>query len=126
MNWYQVKQQLVLFTGLHMDALHVHIGILAQMLVALVLRRSIASPWPWLILLMAAAANEWFDLTYEIWPPHHRALQFQSSIHDVWNTMLIPTLLLVLSRWAPQVLVRRSTAPLEPEASAPAELERSH
>lgn len=108
MDWYQIKQQVVLFTGLHMDALHVHVGVLAQLLVALILRRSVASLWPWLLLLVAAGANEWFDLTYEIWPPAERERQYGESIRDIWNTMLIPTMLLLLSRWAPRLLVKET------------------
>lgn len=115
MDWYQVKQQVVLFTGLHMDALHVHVGVLAQLLTALVLRRSVASPLPWLILLAAVGANEWFDLNYEIWPGPERDRQYQESIRDAWNTMLIPTLLLLLSRYVPRLLVRPATEPEAPE-----------
>ena len=68
MDWYQVKHGVELFTGLDMDALHVHVGILAQIGVALLMRRSLASPWPWLVLLAAVLANEYYDITYEIWP----------------------------------------------------------
>ncbi len=96
MDWWQMKLWLEETTGLHMDALHVHAGVLAQLAAAAVLRRSIASPWPWLHVLAAAIANEWWDLTYEIWPT--RGEQWAESIRDVWNTMLLPTVLLVLSR----------------------------
>lgn len=103
MDWYQIKVSVETFTGLDMDALHVHIGILAQLATALILRRSVGSPWPWLIVLGAALANEWSDLTYEIWPD--RDYQYSESVRDVWNTMLMPTLLLILSRWVPHLLV---------------------
>jgi hypothetical protein len=116
MDWYQVKQSVVLFTGLHMDALHVHIGVLAQLLTAMVLRRSLASPVPWLLLLAAVGANEWFDLSYESWPGSERERQYEESIRDGWNTMLLPTLLLLLSRWAPGLLV-----PWRPTEAAPAD-----
>ena len=111
MDWYQVKQSVVLFTGLDMDALHVHVGILAQVGVALLMRRSLASLWPWLVLLAAALANEYYDLTYEIWPADARERQYMESVRDVWNTMLMPTLLLFLCRFAPRLFVR--TAPAE-------------
>jgi hypothetical protein len=114
MDWYEIKLQIVLFTGLHMDALHVHVGILAQLLVALLLRRSVASFWPWLILLVAVGANEGFDLHYETWPGSERDRQYQESIRDAWNTMLIPTLLLLLSRFLPRLLVAPLPSPEDP------------
>lgn len=110
MDWYQTKHWLVLFTGLDMDALHVHVGVLAQIAVALLMRRTLASPWPWLLVLLAALANEWYDLTYEIWPPAERGRQFMESVKDIWNTMLMPTLLLLLCRFAPRLFVRPPAA----------------
>lgn len=105
MNWWDMKMWVEESTGLSMDALHVHAGVLAQLIFALILRRSISSVWPWLLVLLAALANEWWDLTFEIWPT--RDQQWQESIRDVWNTMLLPTTLLVLSRFAPGLLVRK-------------------
>jgi ABC-type dipeptide/oligopeptide/nickel transport system permease component len=116
MDWYQIKHLLAVSSGLHMDALHVHIGVLAQLLVAAVMRRSIASPWPWLALLAALCANEWFDLAYETWPD--RDEQWAESIKDGWNTMLLPTLLLLLARFAPRLLAPSPSAP-EPMTDAP-------
>ena len=104
MNWWDMKVWVEESTGLDMDALHVYAGVLAQLFFALALRRSVASVWPWLLVLAAAMANEWWDLTFEIWPT--RDQQWQESIRDVWNTMLLPTLLLLLSRFAPGMLVR--------------------
>jgi hypothetical protein len=108
MDWYQLKQMLSLLSGLHMDALHVHVGVLAQLAAAAVLRRSIASPWPWLALLVALCANEWFDLAFEVWPD--REEQWAESIKDLWNTMLLPTVLLLLARFAPRLFVRSGAA----------------
>jgi hypothetical protein len=105
MDWYEMKQLVEEATGLGLDALHVHAGVLGQLAAAAVLRRSVASVWPWLLVLAAAVANEWWDLTYEIWPT--RDEQWDESIRDTWNTMLLPTLLLILSRFAPSLLVRK-------------------
>ena len=115
MDWYQVKHGVELFTGLDMDALHVHVGILAQIGVALLMRRSLASPWPWLVLLAAVLANEYYDITYEIWPPDARARQYMEGVRDIWNTMLMPTLLLLLCRFAPGLFAR----PVPVEEPAP-------
>ena len=102
MDWYQVKTWLAIALGLSMDALHVHAGVIAQLLVAALLRRSLASPWPWLAVFVAEIGNEWFDLAYEIWPT--REQQYAEAVRDVWNTMLLPTLLFLLARYAPRVL----------------------
>ena len=106
MDWYQLKLALEIITGLDKDALHVHLGILAQVGVALVMRRSLASPWPWLALLAAVLANEYYDLTYEIWPPEERQRQYLEGVRDLWNTMLVPTLLMLLCRFAPHLFLR--------------------
>jgi hypothetical protein len=112
MDWFQLKQGISIFSGLHMDALHVHIGVIAQLATAALLRRSVASPWPWLLLAAATAANEWFDLAYDIWPD--RDIQIAESIRDGWNTMLLPTVLLLAARFTPSLLVRPKPATPEP------------
>ena len=100
-------------TGLNMDALHVHAGVLAQLGFALLLRRSVASAWPWLLLLAVQVANEWWDLTYEIWPT--RDEQWAESIRDTWNTMLLPSILMLMARFAPGLFTGRRHRPGEAE-----------
>jgi hypothetical protein len=104
MDWYHFKQWLELSLGLDMDALHIYAGVLVQLAAALLLRRSLASPWPWLIALIAVAANEYYDLAYEVWP--QREMQFAEGLKDGWNTMLMPTLLMLLARFAPRLFDR--------------------
>ncbi|HEX8643922.1 MAG TPA: hypothetical protein VF702_08420 [Allosphingosinicella sp.] len=103
MDWYQLKLLLLEATGLSRDALHILFGVAAQLLLAAVLRRSLASPLPWLGVLIAEAANEYHDLTgdsfteKEIWP---------DSLADLLVTMAIPSALLLLARYAPSMFVR--------------------
>jgi hypothetical protein len=104
MNWYDIKQSLELSLGLDMDALHVYAGLLIQIFAALLLRRSMASPWPLLVVLGAVAANEAYDLAYEIWP--QRGMQYAEGLKDGWNTMLLPTALMLLTRFAPRLFAR--------------------
>ena len=99
MDWHLVKQWLSGASGLDMDSLHVHAGVLAQVAVALVLRRRLSSGWPWLAVATAVLANEYYDFQYEVWPT--REDQFFESVKDVWNTMLLPSVLLLLARFAP-------------------------
>src|SRR3954469_11905146 len=103
MDWHHTKEWLAHATGLDMDALHVHFGVGLQILFALILRRPLSSPWPWLCVVAAEAANEYNDLAYEIWPD--RGIQVAESVRDIWNTLLIPTLLLLLCRYAPRLLL---------------------
>ena len=108
MSWYDFKHWLETWSGLNMDALHVHGGILIQLLVALLVRRPIRSIIPWAVVLIAIVANEYYDLHYEIWPT--RAAQWAESIKDGWNTMLMPTLIMLVARFAPWILVGRPSA----------------
>jgi len=102
MDWHHFKDWLELRSHLDMDALHVHAGIVLQLAAALVLRRSLKSPLPWLAVLAAIVANEAYDLHYEIWP--NRGDQWAESIKDGWNTMLMPTLFLAIANLAPRLL----------------------
>jgi hypothetical protein len=105
MDWHQVKDWMEHASGLDMDALHVFAGTAVQIFAALLMRRSLNSPWPWLVVLGVEFANEVYDYTYEVWPD--RDIQFAEGLRDMWNTMVTPTLLLILARYAPRVLTGR-------------------
>lgn len=109
MDWYDVKLWLSDWSGLEFDALHVHAGVLAQLTAAFLLRRSLASPWSWILVLILALGNEWWDLAYEVWPD--RDEQYAESMRDVWNTMLLPTILLLVGRFAPRRMAGDADAP---------------
>ena len=101
MDWYGVKEFLEYWSGLDMDSLHVHAGVLGQLAAALILRRPVRSVIPWLLVLAAAAANETYDFHYEVWPD--RSVQLEGGFRDIWNTMLLPTLLLAAARFHPRI-----------------------
>ena len=107
-DWHQVKEWLEHAIGLNMDALHVYFGLAILVVVAVALRKSLASPIPWLVLLALELANEYYDWTYEIWPGPERAMQAAEGIRDIWNTMAVPTLILVVSRWFPRLFTGRA------------------
>lgn len=100
MDWYDAKVIVMDTTGVSRDGLHILGGILGQLLAAAILRRNVASPLPWLCVLAAELANEWFDLNYETWPDRP---MWPGAVHDVWVTMLVPTVLLLLARYAPRL-----------------------
>jgi hypothetical protein len=115
MDWFELKQWLSLSSGLNMDALHVHAGVICQMLAALLLRRRLSSPLPWLVVLVLVALNEWYDYDYETWPV--RGEQRAEGLRDAWNTLLLPTLILLLARFAPRLFAGPpSTDPGQPGA----------
>ena len=95
-------------TGVSRDALHILGGVGGQLLAAAVLRRSLSNPLPWLAVLVAQAANEAFDLRYETWTDRP---MWPGSVKDMLVTMLIPTVLLLLARYAPGLLCRQAPTP---------------
>ena len=84
------------------DAIHVLVGVGLQLVAALVLRRSLASVWPWLIVFALELANEVNDVVQQVWPDP--AMQLGEGVKDVVVTMALPTLLLLIARFAPSVL----------------------
>jgi hypothetical protein len=98
-DWHHIKDWLEHAIGLNMDALHVYAGVFLQLLFALILRRPLSSLWPWLGVAALEFANEVYDYTYEVWPI--RDIQFAEGLRDMWNTMAMPTLLLLLVRYVP-------------------------
>lgn len=111
MDWFQIKLFLTEASGVSRDALHAHIGLSVMLAAALALRRPLGDPVPWLAALVVAAANEWYDLSYELWP--ERELQWQAAWHDLVNTMVQPTLLLAAARFLPPLRGGRTTVATE-------------
>ena len=105
MDWVQFKFYLSEVSGLSQDALHVYAAVAVQFAAALTLRRPISHPLPWLCLVAILAANEAVDLfgsggRIEQW-------QVLGGMKDVWNTLALPTFLLLLARYAPSLMTNR-------------------
>lgn len=98
--WLDVKTWLQSASGLERDALHIYFAVAGQMIAAAIFRRPLSDWRPLLAVLAAALANEALDLIYAQWPD--RLLQYGESVHDVINTMLLPTVIMVLLRRARQ------------------------
>jgi len=91
-----LKLDLVAFTGLAKDALHIYVGLGVMFAAALIFRRPLSSPLPWLAVLAASCAGELLDMRDDLrtvgqW-------HWQGSVHDLWNTLFWPTVILVLAR----------------------------
>ena len=93
----EYKLFLLEYTGLARDALHVHIGLAVFVLARLLWRWNGGWMVAWLAALAAALGGEWLDLGGEI---ARSDIQTDSAHwHDIWNTMLWPTILLFVGRW---------------------------
>lgn len=103
MDWEAFKQSVAAWTGLERDALHIYAAILIQIGSAALLRRTLASPWPWLVVLAFAVANEWLDIQRD---QLVEAWEKAAALHDLWNTMLLPTVLLLVARFTPRLMTR--------------------
>jgi hypothetical protein len=113
LDYQQWKIGLLEATGLARDALHVHIGLAVFVLTRLVWRWRFGWGGAWLVALGFALGGEWFDLRAET---TIGAIQPEAAHwHDIWNTMLWPTLLALLGRWLEPRRVRPAAAdpPLE-------------
>ena len=89
-------------TSVTSDAIHVITGVAIQLLVATLLRSSIAAWRPWLVVLVLACLNEAVDLSVERWPD--LAMQYGESAKDILLTMFLPSILMIVSRFRPRLL----------------------
>lgn len=103
--WWKAKELVEHVSGWPMDTLHVLGGVIIQLLLAAVLRTSLASKWPWLILLGLELADEAYDLWLERWPS--LAMQLGEGARDVVSTMLLPTILWWMAKRHPRLLTGR-------------------
>jgi hypothetical protein len=97
MDFQQWKIDMIDVTGLAKDALHIHIGLLVFVLVRLVWRWRGGWLVAWAVALGFAVGGEWLDILAEA---GRSDIQPDAAHwHDVWNTMLWPTIFLVIGRW---------------------------
>lgn len=97
MDFQQWKIDMIDVTGLAKDALHIHIGLLVFVVVRLVWRWRGGWIVAWLVALAFALGGEWLDMLAET---GRSDIQPDAAHwHDVWNTMLWPTIFLLIGRW---------------------------
>ncbi|MDQ4087501.1 MAG: hypothetical protein M3177_05775 [Pseudomonadota bacterium] len=89
-------------TGASDTLLHVHAGLAVLFLARIVTRRSLASPVPFLVVLVAELGNELMDyLSYG-------SVRWEDTLFDIANTLFWPFVLMVGLR------LRRSRESLAP------------
>jgi hypothetical protein len=108
-HWVSYKIWLIETVGLTNDAMHVHGSLLILCVSALVLRRRPDSPWCWLIVFIAELFNEYADLRGAA----AGEATIDAALHDVYNTMFWPTVLLILGR---ALFPREQATPVSPAA----------
>lgn len=104
-GWFESKTFIEHSISFADDALHIWAGVAIQLVVALVLRRSIASIWPLVAVMVLELANEAVDLWVERWPDLSE--QLGEGFKDVLLTMALPVVLCLVARFLPALLVRR-------------------
>jgi hypothetical protein len=87
-----LKIRFATYVGISDWELHTHLGMLIFVAVAIVFRRSMASPWPMLVAIGVECLNEYFDkLAYASW-------RWEDTSRDFLFTLLWPILLFLLVR----------------------------
>ena len=94
-HWVSYKFWLIETVGLTNDAMHVHGSLLILYVSALVSRRRPDSLWCWLIVFIAELFNEYADLRGAA--PGEATMD--AALHDIYNTMFWPTVILILGRF---------------------------
>lgn len=94
-HWVSYKIWLIDTVGLTNDAMHVHGALLILCVSAILLRRRPDNLWCWLIVFLAELFNEYADLRGAA--PGEATID--AALHDIYNTMFWPTLILILGRF---------------------------
>jgi hypothetical protein len=99
MSWYEAKMFIEHASVVSSDALHVLVGALLWVALALLWRKPLSALAPMLVLLVLILFNELVDLWVEQWPD--KAMQYGESAKDIVLTMILPLVLMALSRTRP-------------------------
>lgn len=108
-DWIYYKSVLSLWLQVSDDVLHIHAGLLLLIGAAFLLRRA---PWdwrPWLVVLVIESANELYDVFQTAYVTDEG--NWPSAWHDLWLTMLWPTVILLVFPWLARRTAREMDAP---------------
>lgn len=85
---------------LEKDALHIYAALLVQIAAARLSNRSLGDLLPWFCVLGFELVNEMIDI---VRGEESRLMPWQvvSAVHDIINTMVLPSVMLLLCRRAP-------------------------
>lgn len=93
----ELKTIIVDHVGLAKDALHVYVALIVFLVACKVFRWPASSLKPWLVVLVITLMGELLDLRHSL----DRGFPIVPSYHwtDLWNTMLVPTVLVLVARY---------------------------
>ncbi len=100
-SWHQGKLFIEHAVSISHDLLHLIVGVLVWIVVALVSRRPLTAWVPWAWTFAFIFWNETVDLWVERWPD--AGMQFGEGAKDLALTMLLPTLLMLAARARPDL-----------------------
>ena len=100
-SWHQGKLFIEHAVSISHDSLHLIVGVLVWIVVALVSRRPLTGWVPWAWTFAFIFWNETVDLWVERWPD--AGMQFGEGAKDLALTMLVPTLLMLAARARPDL-----------------------
>lgn len=90
------KLWLMGLTGLAKDALHIYVALFLFFGSALMFKWPLTSWRPWLVVLAAALCGEAWDIAdFRLTGV---PLDLAGNVHDIWNTLFWPSLILALAR----------------------------
>jgi hypothetical protein len=91
-----VKLWLVQHMHLAKDALHIYVALILFFGSALLFGWRLRSWRPWLIVAAAAVIGELWDISDR--HAGHIPQNYGANLHDVWNTLFWPSVILLLAR----------------------------
>lgn len=93
----QTKLAIVEHLGLAKDALHIYVAVIV-FFGSCVLFKWKAGQWkPWLLVLAIALLGEAWDIRDTL--VYNDKVWLAASWKDIWNTLLVPTVLMILARF---------------------------
>jgi len=101
MSWHQGKLFIEHIVTIGHDTLHIMVGAMLWLILAMLMRRPITNWQPWGWTLAVIAWNETVDLWNEQWPDAGQ--QFGEGAKDIMVTMFVPTLILLAARARPDL-----------------------
>ncbi len=93
----ELKTLIVDHVGLAKDALHVYVALIVFLLACRMFLWSAASWKPWFVVLAVALLGEALDLRHSMISGYTVRLDYHWT--DLWNTMLVPTVLVLVARY---------------------------
>lgn len=105
LSWHQSKLFIEHSLTISHDALHVIVGVVLWLAIAMLLRRPVTSWRPWLWLFALILWNETVDLWMEQWPDPGQ--QYGEGAKDLLLTIFLPTIILFTARARPNLFRRR-------------------